>query len=254
MQSRLRARIYFVFIYVSCCLYLCSSFQAVKSTKCSLTRISNLVSPKDFNLELVRKASLIPAVLYSQLLFSKRANADSNIFTDKTIGYQIDIPPGWVGLPRSTPTTTLSKYQQEQVLFTANNFAEGVSLSITRTASRRLLKDFNIEWWFASLEKIQDLGTPELLSELLILQRQGNFEKKDTPSELLTAKFDDSEQACLFEFNTPLAEEVNRKTIAKAYYRGDSLLVVWISALTSVYEGDYSEQLYNLRNTFLLIK
>jgi hypothetical protein len=217
---------------------------------------NNVLSPKDIFKRNLNHITCLPIIFGSQLIFSQGTKAESepNIYVDNLIGFSVAIPPGWVSLPRNAPATTLSKYQQEQVLFTANNFAEGASLSVTKTDSRRLLKDFNIEWWFAPLEKIQDLGSPELLAELLILQRQGNFEKRDTPSELLNAKFDDKEQACLFEFTTPLAEEVYRKTIAKAYYRQDSLAVFWISALSSVFEGDYSEQLTKLRNSFLLTK
>ena len=85
------------------------------------------------------------------------------------------------------------------MLFTSTNFVEGSSLSITRTNAARLLKDFDIEWWFDSLKEMKDVGTAELIAKLLILQRQGEFEKKQTASEILSAKITDTNEL-QFEF------------------------------------------------------
>ena len=81
------------------------------------------------------------------------------------------------------------KYQTEEPLFIASSFVEACSMSITKTNAPRLLKDFDIEWWFAPLNKLTDLGSAELITKLLILQRQGEFEKKITPSEILISEF-----------------------------------------------------------------
>jgi hypothetical protein len=177
---------------------------------------------------------------------------DEEKYEDKSSGFSIDLPPGWLPLPRKTPTPTMMKYQTEEVLFVANNFAEGSSLSVTRCNAGRLLKDFEIEWWFAPLEKMEDVGSADLISRLLILQRQGEFEKKETPSIATNTKIDND--ILTFEFSTPLAEEVTRKTIAKCFFRSGTLLVVWVSALSSVWDGDYASKLNSLRDSFKLTR
>ena len=184
---------------------------------------------------------------------TRKAHAtDEERYEDKSSGFSIDLPPGWLPLPRKTPTPTMMKYQTEEVLFVANNFAEGSSLSVTRCNAGRLLKDFEIDWWFAPLEKVEDVGSADLISRLLILQRQGEFEKKETPSIATNTKIDNG--VLTFEFSTPLAEEVTRKTIAKCYFRSGTLLVVWVSALSSVWDGDYASKLSSLRDSFMLTR
>ena len=53
-----------------------------------------------------------------------------------------------------------------------------------------LLPDFDVEWWFAPLDTMADVGTADLTAKLLIMQRQAEFEKKDTPSIISDAKID----------------------------------------------------------------
>ena len=54
-----------------------------------------------------------------------------------------------------------------------NNPHEGASLTVSRTNVGRLLKDFNVDWWFAPMASINDVGSPELTAGLLSLQHQG---------------------------------------------------------------------------------
>jgi hypothetical protein len=86
---------------------------------------------------------------------------------------------------------------------------------------------------------------------LLILQRQGEFEKRVTPSEITAANFLPSD-ALSFDFRTPIAEGVFRETLAKACFRDGKLLVVWVSALNGVMEADYGAVLRDIRDSFRL--
>lgn len=55
----------------------------------------------------------------------------------------------------------------------------GASITITRSNAGKLLKDFNIDWWFAPLNSMADVGSPELIAGLLSLQHQGVVSRKD---------------------------------------------------------------------------
>lgn len=176
---------------------------------------------------------------------------EENIYNDPSNGFSLTVPPGWSVMPRKVPTPSMVKYEPEISLFIASSFAEGASLSVTKSNAPRLLKDFDIEWWFAPLTNIQDLGSPALIAELLILQRQGEFEKRITASEIIDAKIENN--ILYFRFSTPLAKQVNRETIAKAYLSKKGVLyVLWISGLTSVFEGEYVDKLEAIRNSFTL--
>ena len=97
-------------------------------------------------------------------------------YVDSSNGFSVLVEPGWSIMPRKTPTATLLQYAPEEVLFTGSRFNEGggaSSLSVTRTNAIRLLKDFEVEWWFAPLNSMKDLGSADLIAGLLILQRQG---------------------------------------------------------------------------------
>lgn len=153
-------------------------------------------------------------------------------------------------MPRSTPTPRLMQYQIEEVLLVASSFAEGASLSVTKTIAPRLLKDFDVEWWFAPASKMSELGTPELIANLLILQREGAFEKRVTPSELKKATIA-ADGVLYFEFTTPLAEGVSRTTLAKAYLRGYDLIVLWVSALSDVVDGEYGAIMTQIEDSFV---
>mmetsp|Transcript_6534 Transcript_6534/g.10991 ORF Transcript_6534/g.10991 Transcript_6534/m.10991 type:complete len:290 (+) Transcript_6534:46-915(+) len=191
-------------------------------------------------------------------------------YVDNAARFSLNVPPSWLVMPRKTPTPTMLQFQVEEVLFVANSFAEGASLSVTRTNAARLLKDFDIEWWFAPLNTLADVGSPDLVTRLLILQRQGEFEKRTTPSELKSSAFvpissdgrtvnDDGKKskgtpsALTFDFITPLAEGVNRRTLGKGYLREGYLYVLWISGLSNVIEGDYAVTLNEVIDSFRLV-
>jgi hypothetical protein len=55
----------------------------------------------------------------------------------------------------------------------------GASITVTRSNAGKLLKDFNIDWWFAPLNSMADVGSPELIARLLSLQHQGVVSRRD---------------------------------------------------------------------------
>lgn len=166
------------------------------------------------------------------------ANDDGSVgkvYVDQNKGFYFYQPNDWTILKKTLPTPSATEYRLEENLVVANNLKIGASLGVTKTYARRLLQDFKIDWWFAPLVTIMDLGSPELVAQLLILQRQGDFEKKQTPSEITMAQFV-GDDLLLFEFLTPLRDDVYRKTSAKAIYRDGLLFVMWVSTLSSVFE------------------
>ena len=78
-------------------------------------------------------------------------------------------------MEKATTVPAMAKFQSEQVLMTASTFIEASSLSITKTNAAQLLKDFEIDWWFSPLNSISDVGSAQLVAELLVLQRQVTF-------------------------------------------------------------------------------
>jgi hypothetical protein len=107
--------------------------------------------------------------------------APETTYKDYANGFSLLVEPGWSIMPRKTPPTTMLQYLSEEVLFTGSRFNEGggaSSLSVTRSNAARLLKDFDVEWWFAPLNSMSDLGSADLIAGLLILQRQGEVRFK----------------------------------------------------------------------------
>eukprot|EP00596_Hydrurales_sp_CCMP1899_P004151 CAMPEP_0119035016 /NCGR_PEP_ID=MMETSP1177-20130426/2001_1 /TAXON_ID=2985 /ORGANISM="Ochromonas sp, Strain CCMP1899" /LENGTH=243 /DNA_ID=CAMNT_0006992877 /DNA_START=281 /DNA_END=1009 /DNA_ORIENTATION=+ len=152
-------------------------------------------------------------------------------YIDSTNGFSLLVEPGWSISKRTTPTATMVQFLAEEVLYTGSRFNEGgsaSSLSVTRTQAVRLLKDFNVDWWFAPLNSMKDLGSPELIAGLLILQRQGEFVKRDSASALKSAKIDDND-VLTFDFETPIGSIYIRRTGVKAYFRKEDkkLMVIW---------------------------
>ena len=209
-------------------------------------------SQKDFAISRISN-SIKLAVSFGCLLSSvpiKAETAESSIYTDSQNGFSMKTFPGWITNFGKVPRTTMAKFAPEETLFVGSNFAEGSSLSVTKSNAPRLLKDFDIEWWFAPLNDFKDLGSAQLIADLLILQRQGEFEKKTTTSEIVEAKIDDG--VLYFRFRTPLARQVDRETIAKAYLKNNSIYTLWISGLTSVFEGEYASKLTTIRDSFVI--
>jgi hypothetical protein len=175
-------------------------------------------------------------------------------YIDKTNQFAIAIPPGWTIIPKVFPTSTpIAKYQSEEVLLVASIFVESATLSVTRSYAPRLLKDFDIEWWFGTIASLADVGPADLIARLLILQRQGEFEKRLSPSEFVGAAMSSDGKAVDFDFLTPIAEGVQRRTRAKVLFRNGYLYVLWISGLDSVFIGDYGQKLREISDSFELI-
>ena len=194
----------------------------------------------------------------SLLMGGGRANAatpsQEGVYIDTINKFRIDTPPSFTVQARKVPTPTMLEYVTEESFMIATSFAEGSSLSVTRSNAALLLKDFNVDWWFSPLNSLKDVGNPPLIAQLLILQRQGEFKKKETASQVTESRFSDDGNTLLFEFVTPLAPQVQRKTINKTMLRDGKLYSAWISALTSVFdaEGGYGPTLYKLRDSFEL--
>lgn len=115
------------------------------------------------------------------MVFPVKSNAqgqENTFYSDKKNKYSIEILPSWSIMEKTTPTPTMAKFQSEQVLMTASTFVEASSLSITKSNAAQLLRDFEIDWWFSPLSSIADVGSAELIAELLILQRQVKFMSK----------------------------------------------------------------------------
>ena len=76
------------------------------------------------------------------------------------------------------------------------------------------------------------------------------FEKRESPSSVKNAKIVDN--VLTFDFTTPLGSIYVRRTDVKALLRDNKLMVVWISALTTFWEGEYAEKLTQIKDSFAL--
>ena len=200
----------------------------------------------------LRRVKYAASLFTATLIAGVKPALAVGLYEDKENGWSITVPPGWSSMRRTIPTAISLDYTIEEVMYVASSFAEGASLSVSKTRAPNLLKDFKIDWWFAPLLTMKDVGSPELIAKLLILQRQGAFEKKETVSEITTTEIDGNKLQ--FEFISPLASNVNRKTIVKSFLKDGVLYTIWISALNSIYDNEdgYGPTLYELRNSFKL--
>jgi hypothetical protein len=97
-------------------------------------------------------------------------NIDCNYF-DKENGFAIDIPVGFSSMPRKKGGgDSLSTGQAVEILLVAQDFLKGASLSIGRSDVPQLLNDFSVPWAGKPINSIADVGTANIVSELLILQ------------------------------------------------------------------------------------
>lgn len=222
------------------------------SSKCFLHEPTSPLSDEKTLLTSMRSRffNILPKLLIFGFSSEISKAADDNFYVDDVNKFSLVIPPSWFITTKKISQPTLAMYLPEESLFIASSFAEASSMSVTKTNAPRLMKDFDVEWWFVPLTKMSDIGPANFISNLLILQRQGEFEKKVTPSEILKAAID--EQGYLeFEFKTPLnVEGVYRMTIGKGFLRKNELFVVWISALSDVMVGDYGPTLRSISDSF----
>lgn len=144
--------------------------------KWNLMQISSI--KQSIHSKLYEKLVFGAALFGPIMVFPVKSNAQGQetiFYSDKKNKYSIEIPPSWSIMEKTTPTPTMAQFQSEQVLMTASTFVEASSLSVTKSNAAQLLKDFEIDWWFSPLNSIADVGSAELIAELLILQRQVKF-------------------------------------------------------------------------------
>jgi hypothetical protein len=211
------------------------------------------------------------------------AMADSEEFIDLAKAFRVKIYPGWRVSKGPTqgekavfsinPKSIV--YKAQQILLSASNFAEGASFIVLETDARRLLKEGNIDWWFAPIDRVQDLGSPSLIANLLIKERidqlkdsspyQLGSSERDKPVfndyqnavlqefDLIDASFDSSSQSLLFTYKSPIALLVDSLSFGKSYYRNGKVITIIISALNSVADGDYGAVMKDIRQSFSLL-
>lgn len=172
--------------------------------------------------------------------------------------YSLFIPSEWNVIERlPLPKINFSKFQLEQVLVSGTCFTEGTSFSVTQTDARQLLKDLQVDYWFAPINTMIDVGTANLIASILISQREGSFDLRRLIGTLRQASFIDlqhpSQTYLEFDYTTPFAEEVLRKTIAKTYLKDGQLYTIWISGLTSAFDSDYGQKLEAMKQSFRIL-
>lgn len=196
---------------------------------------------------------------------------DDGLYTDLDNKFSVSLPAGWVKYPRPpvkqlrVNELLLKDIKFADTLLAAKNFPEGTILSVTQSDAVRLLKDFNVEWWYAPLSKITDLGPPKLIAELLVEQRElaaqdiGDYERKASLSVISDAVIQGD--ALYFRVSTPIVNKygeqvgpaVTTDAAVKAFFRDNCLTTLWLQALPSVFEGDYKEDLDEITKSFVLL-
>ena len=197
-------------------------------------------------------------------------------YRDQKTGFSLGLYPGW----KEKNTISPIRYKENSpynVVFVASNLAEGCSLIVNDISARALLKDADVDWWFADLTILRDLGSPELLADLLIKQRKRQLQTDSNPYQgpksveekrfndyqggmdegysIVDALFNDAEQSLQFSYTTSIGKYINEVGYVKGFYvkSSERMRLVWISALGSVFDGDYGETLKKIRNSFRLL-
>ena len=107
---------------------------------------------------------------------NKAADASTAGIADRTYidsknGFSIEIPEGFSSMPRKKAgSDSLSTGQPVEILLVAQDFLKGASLSVGRSDVPQLLDDFSVPWAGKPINSIVDVGTANIVSELLILQ------------------------------------------------------------------------------------
>ena len=95
----------------------------------------------------------------------------SSKYIDEKNGFVIEIPGGFSSMPRKKGGgDSLSTGQPVEILLVAQDFQKGASLSVGRSDVPQLLDDFSVPWAGKPIKSIADVGTANIVSELLILQ------------------------------------------------------------------------------------
>jgi hypothetical protein len=254
------------------------------------TRLNDVQNPRQKLLRNFRHNSLIAASILPTL-FPLKINAveklylDTQAYFDEINKFKINTYPGWKIISKISPSEkamfSLNPnsviYKPQEILFSASNFVEGATLTVIKTDARKLLQNADIEWWFGPLNELNELGTPELIGELLGLQREdqlkdsnpyqisssgssSNYNNKRKFNdyqneelkefELNESKYDYPNQCIYFSYNTSVANYVTDFTLAKGYFRQGKFVVLFVRALGSVFNGDYGQTLKNIYNSF----
>jgi hypothetical protein len=137
----------------------------------SISDGKNLIhSLKAFSAVTAILASVLCSENYPADASTSSNNIDCNYF-DKENGFAIDIPVGFSSMPRKKGGgDSLSTGQAVEILLVAQDFLKGASLSIGRSDVPQLLDDFSVPWAGKPINSIADVGTANIVSELLILQ------------------------------------------------------------------------------------
>lgn len=236
----------------------------------SMKRFIALTSSVSSAYLLRNKVQAISVEEENKLYGVKTFLTDDGLYTDLDNRFSVTLPAGWVKYPRPPVKLRVNELLLKDIKFAdtilaAKNFAEGTILSVTRSDAVRLLKDFNVEWWYAPLSKLTDLGPPKLIAELLVEQRElgsqdiGDYERKASLSVISGARIEGD--ALYFKVSTPIVNKfgeqvgmaVTSDAVVKAYFKDNSITTVWLQALPSVFEGDYSENIDQILQSFILL-
>jgi hypothetical protein len=206
---------------------------------------------------------------------------EEDLYIDEVNHFRVSIFPGWKVTskpPDSAQRAVFSlnpksaMFKSQEILFSASNFAEGTSMTVVKTDARQMLKDANVEWWFGPLDTLREVGTPLLISELLIRDRFSQL-KDSNPYEFGSTdrakrsfndyqnadlkEFDiqeslsnETEQSVSFSYVSEIAPLVKSKTLGKAYYRQGKLFVLLVSSLSNVQESEYGAVLKDIVNSY----
>ena len=99
------------------------------------------------------------------------ASDNDRNFVDRANGFSIAIPVGFSSMPRKKAASdSLTTGVPVEILLVAQDFLKGASLSVGRSNVPQLLDDFSVPWAGKPINSISDVGTANIVSELLILQ------------------------------------------------------------------------------------
>jgi len=95
------------------------SLSSMKQPKRAIDKVNESVITK------VSVLSLLSSMILPSVSLAKMETIIGS-YKDEQAGYTVTILPGWTSIRKSTPTPTMEKYQEEEVLFTSTNFVEGI--------------------------------------------------------------------------------------------------------------------------------
>ena len=122
-------------------------------------------------LSAILATSLRVGVKAAQAVETTSGDSSGSKYIDEKNGFLINIPAGFSSMPRKKGGgDSLSTGQPVEILLVAQDFQKGASLSVGRSDVPQLLDDFSVPWAGKPINSIGDVGTANIVSELLILQ------------------------------------------------------------------------------------